>query len=79
MPLGRNNFSNTLSRDQLSYISRQHFQLSYENGRYYIEDMRSMNGTRVNSAEIRGAGRHELRNGDSIEMGNVARLVFRTS
>lgn len=45
-------------------VSRQHAQISQENGRYQIEDLRSRNGTQVNHQSIRG--RTELRDGDEI-------------
>ncbi|MBX7113715.1 MAG: FHA domain-containing protein [Myxococcaceae bacterium] len=49
-------------------ISRKHCRFFTEKGAYFVEDMQSANGTRVNGAEVK---RHELANGDEVSLGAV--------
>ncbi len=55
--------------------SRRHAQISRVEGRYVIEDLGSTNGTFVNGRQI--SGRVSLNNGDVIDIGESAQLVFR--
>lgn len=54
-------------------VSRRHAQILESHGAYYLEDLRSRNGTYVNEIPI--TGRHELREGDEIRLCDVV-LVF---
>lgn len=54
-------------------VSRQHAQILESHGTYYVEDLRSRNGTFVNGEMI--SGRQELREGDEIRLCEVV-LVF---
>jgi hypothetical protein len=75
--LGRKDFQSLLKPDRAELISRQHILLDYDDGRYYIEDQRSTNGTRLNGSAIKGTGRHMLKEGDTIELGNAVTFTFR--
>ncbi|MFN7957969.1 MAG: GGDEF domain-containing protein [Holophagaceae bacterium] len=58
-----------------SEVSRQHARFRAEEGRVWVEDLDSTNGTRVNGALVRGPA--ELRPGDRIAIGaHVLKLVF---
>ena len=50
------------------FISQRHFALKYENGRLYIADLGSKNGTYVNGQDIRGKGWVELKRGDVVKI-----------
>jgi hypothetical protein len=76
--LGRKDFQSLLKPDRAELISRQHILLDYEDGRYYIEDKQSTNGTRLNGSAIKGTGRHLLKEGDTIELGNALTFTFRS-
>lgn len=67
--VGREMFERVLPRDNSLLISREHLQVTQEAGNYYIEDMKSTNGTRLNGEDIKGKGRRQLRNGDEINFG----------
>jgi len=54
--------------------SRKHCQISFQAGRYVIEDMGSTNGTYVNGRQILTAT--TLNRGDVIEVGEMARILF---
>lgn len=75
--IGRNELAATGTSHNLDFVSRKHFTITFENGKYYIEDQDSKNGTRLNGLEIRGRGRYELNDGDIIDVAGVATLVFR--
>ena len=55
-------------------VSRQHARIDYVPPRYYVSDLGSTNGTRVNSRPVQG--RQALTDGDVIELGRQ-RLRFR--
>lgn len=56
-------------------VSRRHAQLVFFDGRWYVEDLHSGNGTRVNGQRI--YGRTPLKDGDTISFGDE-RAVFTT-
>ena len=54
--------------------SRRHCQISFQAGRYVVEDLGSTNGTFVNGRQIVTAT--TLNRGDMIEVGEMARILF---
>lgn len=54
-------------------ISRQHALVQYINGSFFVEDLGSKNGTRLNGKRI--ADRSALVPGDEISVG-ISRLIF---
>ncbi|MCS7050578.1 MAG: FHA domain-containing protein [Thermomicrobium sp.] len=56
-----------------SFVSTEHAQLTWEHGRWWIADLKSTNGTRVNGRPVTAPT--GLRYGDVIEIGDV-RLVL---
>jgi adenylate cyclase len=52
-------------------VSRAHGRIWEEGGCYWIEDLKSKCGTRLNDLEIKGKGKHELRMGDLIVVGDT--------
>jgi hypothetical protein len=75
--LGRHDFEGFMTREHVPYISRQHINIWYEDGQYYIEDRSSTNGTRVNGTDIKGTGRHALADGDVIELAGKLSINFK--
>jgi len=76
---GRMDFINMLKQqDDSKYISRQHFQIKQEQGKYYIQDVGSKNGTKLNGVDIRGKGWQEIKPGDKISVADVLELTFQT-
>src|SRR5213594_1138882 len=57
------------------WVSRRHCALTFENGEYRLEDLRSNNGTTANGEAT--AGKRILRDGDRIGVGDTE-LLFRT-
>jgi len=59
------------------YISRRHFEISYENDKFYIEDLGSTNGTSVNGNRI--TTKTEIKDGDTIELAGLVSIKFKAS
>jgi len=76
---GRAQVARSLGLDKLGAISRQHFKITFEDGKPFIEDMGSANGTTVNGRDIRGAGPVGLQDGDVIEMAGKVSLKLRSN
>jgi pSer/pThr/pTyr-binding forkhead associated (FHA) protein len=77
--IGRAQVARSLGLDELGAISRQHFRIRFEDGKPFIEDMGSANGTTVNGLDIRGVGPLELHDGDVIKMAGKASLKLRSN
>lgn len=77
--LGRGDFSRAISAEDSKYLSRQHFQVSFESGKFYVEDLKSANGTKLNGTDIKDKGKQELKDGDKIEVAEVATVTFKMS
>ncbi|MFA5078504.1 MAG: FHA domain-containing protein [Dehalococcoidia bacterium] len=77
--IGRSRVARTLGLDELGLISKQHFKISFADGKAFIEDLDSANGTAVNASSIAGSEPVELNDGDVIEMAGKASLKFRSS
>ena len=56
-------------------VSRQHALLTFDAGRWHVEDLGSANGTYVNDTQIAFGVAHPLRHGDRITIGSET-LVF---
>lgn len=54
-----------------SYVSRKHAEITYNDGRYYISDLSSKHGTRLNGEDIKSGCPCELNKGDCIEFGQA--------
>ena len=78
-PIGRGDLSRVVSAHDLGYISRRHFEAGFANGQYYIEDLNSLNGTKLDGIEIRGQGKQSLKDGGQIAVAEVISLIFRVA
>lgn len=57
------------------YASRQHARIIYEDGKMFVEDMNSANGTFVNRKRLEPHVKTSLRNGDYVQTGTVMFVV----
>ena len=74
--LGRSDLARALSLDELGLISRRHFEVKSEDEQFYIEDLGSANGTRLNGEDISGKGPVSLNDDDVIEPAGAIQLKF---
>jgi hypothetical protein len=75
--LGRKDFEKFMAPGEASYLSRQHINIWFEEGKYYIEDRSSTNGTRVNGTDIKDTGRHVLEDGAAIGLAGKLNITFK--
>jgi hypothetical protein len=75
--MGRNEFRSCVMPDKANQISREHIRIFRENDDYYLEDVDSMNGTRLNGYRITGKGRQSLKDGDEIELAGILTMTFK--
>jgi hypothetical protein len=74
--IGRGDLARVLELDELGLISRRHFTIRLENERFYIEDLGSANGTKLNGADIKDKGLVSLDDDDVIEPAGIVPLKF---
>lgn len=65
--LGRGNDNQIILKDP--YISKKHLKIVEDEGKFYLEDLNSSDGTYVNGERIMDVV--ELKNGDRIRVGQV--------
>jgi hypothetical protein len=70
--IGRSSFELTEDDPQ---VSRSHAQIRLENGHFYIEDLRSSNGTFVNSVHLSPGMPQQLQDRDEIRIGRTV-MIF---
>ena len=58
-------------------VSRPHSRLWLEDHQYWIEDLNSKHGTKINGEEIKGQGKRQLRAGDSVAVGETILRIER--
>lgn len=56
-------------------VSRMHGRIWEQDGFYWVEDLNSSRGTKINGVEIKGDGKHQLHPGDAIVAGQTTLLV----
>ncbi|MBU7018478.1 MAG: zinc ribbon domain-containing protein [Theionarchaea archaeon] len=74
--IGRGDFLQEISPEEAKYLSREHLSILYEDGKYYILDEKSTNGTKLNGLKITGQGKKELNDNDTIVLADTVTAVF---
>lgn len=57
-------------------VSRQHAVITFKDGRYYIEDLKSVNETLLNSSRLFPGQPYPLRHGDQLQFGVLVVTVL---
>ena len=57
-------------------VSRRHAKVFWDEGAFWIEDMESLNGTRVNGEPLEAGVRRQLRSGDLVDVAEVVEFRF---
>lgn len=73
--IGRNRKSDIYINDP--FMSKEHARIFLEEGKYYLEDLKSTNGTLLNGKEIKGKC-VKLNENDKITFGQVSFLFINT-
>jgi hypothetical protein len=74
--IGRAELARALDLDTLGLISRKHFEITYAEDNFFIEDKASPNGTSLNGKAIAGQGPVKLNDADLIEPAGAIKLKF---
>jgi hypothetical protein len=74
--MGREDFIGLLTGDQLFFVGKKHFKLTKLDDGFYIEDMNTKNGTKINGEEIKGIGKVKLTEGDAILIANAFTVIY---
>lgn len=75
--LAREDFVKFVSPDESKYISRQeHIRITFTDNKYFIQDDKSVNGTKLNGDEIKGMGPKEIKSDDKITLSDVLTVTF---
>lgn len=74
--MGREDFIGIFTGDQLFFIGKEHFKLTRLEDGFYIEDMNTKNGTKVNGEEIKGMGKIKLTEGDTIQIAKTFKIIY---
>ena len=77
----RSDFNGMLSQDLLMRVSRQHILITYDRGKYYLEDYGrdgkgSTNHTKLNGIDIYNKKKKALKDGDKIELAGQPELTL---
>lgn len=70
--IGRENVNDLVLKDP--EVSRRHARITYQAGRYYVEDLNSTNGTFLNDQPVKA--QTPLSHGDVIRLGESIRLTY---
>lgn len=65
--IGRGNQNDIILRDP--YVSKKHLKIVEDEGKYFLEDLKSANGTYLNNQKVLDVTM--LKNGDRIKLGQI--------
>jgi hypothetical protein len=73
---GREDFLGVLESENLAFIGKKHFKITKNKTGFYIEDLKTKNGTILNKIEIKSAGPKKLKNEDEILVAKTLKLRY---
>jgi hypothetical protein len=74
--IGREDFVGVISTDKLLFIGKDHFKITKEPSGFYIQDMKTKNGTTLNGVEMEGSNKELLNSGDEILVGKTLKIKY---
>lgn len=73
---GREDFLGISAPDDLLYIGKEHFKIFKMDDGFYIEDLKTKNGTILNGKEIKGIGKQKLKNEDNLLIAKILEIRY---
>jgi len=73
---GREDFIGISVPDDLLYVGKEHFKIIKKDDGFYIEDLNTKNGTKLNGKEIKGKGIKKLENNDDVLVAKVLEIKY---
>ncbi len=74
--LGREDFLGTTSPDDLLFVGKEHLKIIRKLDNFFIEDMNTKNGTKINGKALKIHERLKLKDGDRIVVANILNLKY---
>jgi len=74
--LGREDFLGVIPSDKLYFIGRDHFKITTKDCSFFIQDLKTKNGTTVNGEELQGSQKYKLIDGDEIVVAKSLRIKY---
>ncbi len=74
--LGREDFLGVIPSDKLYFIGRDHFKITMKDCSFFIQDLKTKNGTTVNGEELQGSQKYKLIDGDEIVVAKSLRIEY---
>jgi hypothetical protein len=74
--VGREDFLGVISSDKLYFIGKDHFKITRKEGSYYIQDLKTKNGTTVNGEELQNSETLKLNDGDEIVIAKSLNIKY---
>ena len=74
--LGREDFLGVIPSDKLYFIGRDHFKITMKDCSFFIQDLKTKNGTTVNGEELQGSQKYKLIDGDEIVVAKSLRIKY---
>jgi hypothetical protein len=72
---GRKDFLGSLTTDGLALIGQKHFEITKKDENFYLKDLESKNGTKINGIKVKGK-EVKLSDGDQITVADMLDLTF---
>ena len=73
---GREDFIGVAPADELMFIGKEHFKITRDDDGYYIEDLNTKNGTRLDGEDISGLGKRKLTNENEILVAKILHIRY---
>ena len=74
--VGREDFVGVISTDKLLYIGKDHLKITKEGDNFYIQDLKTKNGTKINGDKLSGNEMKLLSSGDELEVGKTVKIYY---
>jgi hypothetical protein len=74
--VGREDFVGVISTDKLLYIGKDHLKITKDGDNFYIQDLNTKNGTKINGETLLSNERKLLNSGDEVEVGQTVKIYY---
>jgi pSer/pThr/pTyr-binding forkhead associated (FHA) protein len=74
--VGREDFVGVISTDKLLYIGKDHLKITKDGDNFYLQDLNTKNGTKINGETLLSNERKLLNSGDEVEVGQTVKIYY---
>lgn len=65
-----------ISTDKLLYIGKDHLKITKVGDNFYIQDLNTKNGTKINGKDLVPNEKKTVKSGDEIEVGQTVKIYY---